>query len=333
MNRDFRESDGTSIRYQLLLSMMVLCVCVLVLVLLSNQLDCGSLVYPSCLFAAILLSWSLWSWRLVTGVLFTPYSIFLMIAWLFNSAQILLAIFDLNPDGLMDSLFSDLVAFQTILLSLLGLCSLHLGALAAAVFAFGGTGAPSGTPARAAAGNAVAQRTTVRVVGWGLLGVSIVPAILVIQSSLTVVMQSGYMGLYQRSTATGLEAGPDLLARYLVPGTILLAVGSKGRPFELLVSLGVLLLYVGAHIYMGFRAFAIMPVLSYAWAYQKSIRKLPLSLILPAGCILLFVVFPLIRATRLATGSDRLSVAYLYEAYKPISMKPINPSIIPRSRS
>lgn len=281
------------------------------------------LIYPYCLLAAAICLWALWSWRTtVSSPLFNPYIIFFVNAWVFNAGQTLLEVLHLNDSGLLDGIFPPEIMLSTIQLVILGLVSLHVGALISSLDTHC---APSGLtrPVGAAtSGPSGARIEAIRAVGWTLFGVSIIPTIWRIHQSMSVVWSSGYASLFQQQYATGIDGWPDILATYFVPSVILIALASRGRGITFLVSLVGILFYSTSFFLLGGRGHAIMPIAAYTWAYHRFVRKLPIAVIAGCAAFLLFVVFPLVRAVRNDPGG-LVSQSSLSESYTSID----NPAI------
>lgn len=283
--------------------------------------DVSFLIYPYCLLAVSVCLWALWSWRCNIGPLFNPYIIFFIMAWLFNAGQSLLEVLDQNPDGLLKGRISPSILVSTLQLVILGLVSLQVGAL---VSSLGTNRAPSTTTGHALAevdvhiGESEPHVNALRLVGYALLAVSVIPTIMLLQGSISVVKSSGYTGLYGRNEATGFGAGPAVLASFFPTSVICLMLASKGRGVSFIVSLVGILLYSAITFFLGHRAYAAMPLIAYMWAYHQSVRRLPLTAICACTAFFLFVVFPLVRVIRDETGRNFFSPSELYDAYASI---------------
>lgn len=268
------------------------------------------LIYPVSTFLLALFFWSLWSWQKLTKTLFDPYLLFLLAAGLFNAGHAFLEVFYLNESGIMNGRFSPETVLRTLFLVILGLASFHLGALIST--AKGKRRALRETAAYRAPQPA---RQDLRVVGWGLLFVSFIPAVLVLRDAVTTVMSSGYSGLFQREAATGFGAAPRVLATFLVPAALFLLAGSKGRRSGILVSGIIIASYSIIQFFLGSRAYAAMPLIAYAWLWHRCIRPLPKIVLLSSGAVLLFVVLPLVKVIRGIAGEERLSFSFLADAF------------------
>jgi oligosaccharide repeat unit polymerase len=247
---------------------------------------------------------------MVTGKLFDPYVLFFIAALLFNGGQALLEVLGLNERGILGGVFPPEIVLQTLFLIILGLGSVQLGALLAAA-------AVRRSPAERVpeAHDAPSRTRDVRLVGWGLIVVAAVPALLMLREAVATVMAHGYFALFQREAATGFAAWPRILAGFLMPGALFLLAGSKGRAWSLAVSGVIVLAYVATQFFLGARAPAALVLVAYVWLWDRCIRRLPRAGLLGAGATLLFVVFPLVRLIRSVSGAHRLSLSFLSEAF------------------
>jgi hypothetical protein len=260
----------------------------------------GSLIYPTCVLLTLLFGWSLCSWRLAAGSWFDPYSLFLAAAYVFNAGQAFLEVFHLNPQGILLQRFSPFLTLQTLLLVALGLTALHLGALLSVLL----ERRPLPAQEPSAGGATLAD---VRWVGWGLLLLSAPPTIFILRKAFVVVLTSGYQALYQQDEGVGVYAAPKILSLCLVPAALFLLAGSKGAPFSRAASALVILGNAVCQLFLGYRYYAVMPVVAYVWLYDVCLGPVSRGLLLGAAAVLLCVVFPLIRLTRNLSGAERLS--------------------------
>jgi hypothetical protein len=268
-------------------------------------------VYAACWMLVGLFAWSLATWRVCAGSWFDPYSLFFVAAFLFNGGQALLEVFGMNPAGLLDGQFSAETTLAALYLTLLGLAAMHWGALMSAA---------SHSPA---CGGMVSDRATsvphlpdetVRRVGWGMILLSLPFNVLLLRNAIEVVLTSGYFGLYQRDMPTGLGAAGDILAHFLVPGVCFVVAGGRNSAGSRAATGAILFAYALVQLFLGYRYYAAMPVIAYAWLWHRLVRPLPVWLLL--ACVVpMLAVFTLVRLTRDAAGEERLSVDYLSSAW------------------
>ncbi len=272
-----------------------------------------ALIYPACLALVALSAWSLWSWKVATKSLFDPYVLFLAAAILFNGSHAFLELAGWNERGVLFSRVSSETTLLTLFLVILSLTCFHLGALL-------------GIPRRRSVQPAPIHPLSVeavRRVGWGLLLISCVPSLFSLREAISIVMDSGYSGLFQRDAATGFGATPSVLAAFLVPGALFLLAGGRQERMPRYISAFVIVTYAIIRLFLGSRSSAAMALVGYAWLWHRSIHRLRGATLFGLAALMLLVVFPLVAAMRDISGGDRLSVGALADAFFSID----NPAI------
>ncbi|WP_377476697.1 MAG: O-antigen polysaccharide polymerase Wzy [Microcoleus anatoxicus] len=274
-----------------------------------------SLIYPSSCFLLLLTLWVFWSWSFITKSLFDPYILFFIAALLFNGGQIILEIFSLNENGILDNKFSTETILKTIFLVDIGLASFHLGALISAAKTRKINCSINNS--KKATTNSTTRNTYL--IGFCLLGISFFPAIVVLRQAISVVASGGYFGLYEQEIGTSFSAAPSVLAGFLVPSAIFILAGSKEKMKGRLISGCIIVIYSATKFFLGERNQAVMPLLAFASLWHKSISPLPKTFLLSTGSLIMFIVFPLVAATRNVSGKDRLSIDFLVETFSSIN--------------
>jgi oligosaccharide repeat unit polymerase len=272
--------------------------------------DPGTLLTPFSGALLGLFAWMLVSWSLASGTLFNPYGLFLMAAMPFHGGYAVLHLLHQEQQMTLLGDFTPATLYLTLALVLFGFAFLHLGALLCEVFwphpASHHPDAPAETETR-----------TVYLVGWLLVAVALVPVVQEARASLAVVMSIGYKGLFQGATIDGDASNTlsGLLSSFFLPGVFYLLAGSRERWIGRAVSLVLVLGYASAYLFMGYRAYALLPLVAYAWLWHRCIRPLPLVPFSLAGLGLFLFVAPLVRHVRNLEGSARLSPSVVWEAY------------------
>ena len=280
-----------------------------------------SVVYIYSCVLLIISVWSFWSWYLLTKSLFDPYSLFFLSALIFNGGQALLEVFHLNEDGIGGTWISVLeleplsleTLINTIFLVIIGLSAFHLGALISL----------TRLKVKSSKSNLnnllfLTINKNCRIVGWRLICVSIIPTFFLIRDAISVVLSSGYSGLYLVEPSTSYSAAPAIIAGFLVPGSLFLLAGSKDNRKGQLISLIIIFIYLMTRFFLGQRNQAVMPLISFAWLWHKVIKPIPKALLLSVGSLMLFI-FPLIAAMRNSVGQDRFSISFLQETFSSIN--------------
>jgi oligosaccharide repeat unit polymerase len=256
------------------------------------QIDAEQMLYPMCVATTATFLWMLWSWRLVRGTLFDPYPLFVLTAGLFNGGQALLEVFGGNANGILGGRVAPEILVSALYQVTLSMALLHGGALVALV-------RKPRRPEDLQTGPA--RRRATRLAGWAMLAIALVPTITLFQSSLTLVMEHGYMSLFRNlnsmSTAMALSA-------FFVPGIIFLLAGSKDSRGTQIFCLALTAAYAATYLFLGARMSAAMVCIAVAWVFERSIRRIPRLLIVALALVAL-VVFPLVRETRSVGGQYR----------------------------
>jgi hypothetical protein len=239
--------------------------------------------------------WSLASWKAMGCEIFDPYGLFLISAFIFNAGQAFLEVFHLNAHGLLNGVFTDSILESTLAIVLLGLTSLHFGALAKLAVR-----GPYRTARRVNSSS-----PGMRIVGWILLVVSVPSTVVWLSNAAFVASGSGYAALYDRDVETGLAAGPLLLTGCLVPGLLLLTAVGRKYALERRLTAGLLGIFVIVQFYIGYRATPVMPLIAWAWLRNRAVKPIRPGLLIAVGTILMLIVFPLVRETRNTAFGER----------------------------
>ncbi|MGC4002364.1 MAG: O-antigen polysaccharide polymerase Wzy [Pirellulales bacterium] len=275
-----------------------------------------SWIYGLCVFFTALYAWSAYSWYVTTGKLFDFYQLFLLAVALFHGGQAFLEVFGLNHDGFLESKFSDNVALQTMLVTTMCFTALHLGALLAVKT----HGAPCSLPNI----DIREQREAdLRLVGWGMLAVAIPFTLLGFRSLVGVVLSGGYMALYQQDVSAGFGAIPKVLATFFMPGAMFLLAGSRLSRNSALFVAAIVCVFAMMQFFIGERHNGALALVSLAWLWHRTIKPLNPTVLLGGALVMGMIVFPLVRATRETSGSERTSTEQMIERYVSIE----NPAV------
>lgn len=283
------------------------------LLYLGDFIEIQSLTYLLSIYLTFLFLFILWSWWVISGSFFDPYILFILAAILFNGGLAILISLkvDLNiknysgTSSLQDILtpFSSNTIFEALLLVGIGLISFHIGALVSAVYSNKGVENPANSQESS-------NYSAIRRVGWTLLIISILPAIMIWKNVFEAVLTSGYTAVFTRNWATGIGATPRVLAFFLVPGSLFLLAGSRKNRVGILVSGLVILFYSFTMFFIGTRRLAIMPLIAYFWLWHTTIRPFSKKFLLISGLIALFIILPMVGASRQTIGENRLNISY-----------------------
>jgi oligosaccharide repeat unit polymerase len=258
----------------------------------------------------ILFAVQIWSWYRVSLSLFDPYIIFAVAAMLFNGSRAVLETFGLNREVIIGLQFSDQTTLATLYMVTLALWSYHVG---------GVLGASGRRPINLARRVEIppANHHHLRLLGWLMVGVSVFPTFILLREAITVVMSSGYFALYQREAPTSLNALPQVVATFLVPGTIMVAAASKGKRLQLSMTAALIGLYALVQLFLGARSLAVASIVPYLWVWHRCIKPIP-KIPTIIGLVLLVIILPLVGVSRSYVGEDRLSSRAWMQAFSSI---------------
>jgi oligosaccharide repeat unit polymerase len=279
----------------------------------SPYIDIQRFIYLASITLVFLFLWSIGSWYILTKKLFDPYALFFTAAVLFNGGQSFLAVFDLNKAGFLDGEFSSHIILKLLFMVILGLIAFH----------FGGILSRATDKGQLSKGTCFTAQS-VRLVGWGLLFISILPVIFELKNAFIVVVSSGYSALFQREIGTGFNAANRVLSSFLIPAVMFLLAGSKGRKTEIIISGIAIVSYSMVGFFLGSRSRAVMPLIAYAWVWHRRISPIPPAVFIGSGIALIFIVFPVVRFTRNIAGAERLSFAVYRNTFSSID----NPFVV-----
>lgn len=257
-------------------------------------------VYISAVGFAIVVGWMIVSWRLASGSFFNPYSLFIIAAAVFNGGDAFLELLHLNDNGILRGKFDDASIVRTVLFCAVSLACVHTGALIAAFKA-----------SRGGRRQIVEKATfqTHMALGFALLGIALVPAILLFRTNISDVVAEGYMSLFQRDAETGIAAWKFILMQFLLPAAFILLAGSTRLRSVRLLSVLIILLFAVLDYFLGYRSPATAALASFAWIWHTRVKKLPVIPTLAIAGVVVFILFPTIRVYRTTVGDERLRLS------------------------
>lgn len=278
------------------------------------EISAKQLVFPLSLLMIVITIWICCTIKKISQNVFNFYSMFMLSVLLFNGGQIYLEVFHLNSNGILNDRFDPTILSQTLYLVILSIASFHAGGLFSVRRRrkVRKRSVPQGYPQ-------VLSAQAVRIVGYGLVAISLVPVLLVTIKALMIVIDSGYFALYEQKRFAGLAAGTggaiSAFSRTFIPALIFLYAGSKKKSIARMLISATFLLYIGVLFFMGMRGTGTMLLLSFLWLRHTFIKPLPLRRLLIIGMVLLFVVFPTVKHIRNIEGGSRYTIKSFSDAY------------------
>jgi len=256
------------------------------------------------------------SWYYITGSLFDPYTLFYISAILFNGGLLILQLlpfdyFDLENEYAIFALkLSDYTKLKTSFFISAGLALFHLGALYSLKNLNHKTKQTNGFES-----SRFYENNDILIVGYFLLVISLLPTVIVFVKSLNIVNEFGYFALYQQEDNIGMKATPLILSNFIVPSMLFILVGYLKKNIHLIISLSLILLYSFIMFYLGYRSQAVLPLIAYVWLWHRYIKKLPYSILISSGVIILFFIFPVVSLTRNLEGIYRLDFNFIVNVF------------------
>lgn len=269
-----------------------------------------------CIFVQVA---SFMAWGAHTKSYFDILTLFLLSQALFLAGHQMLYVFGgiEAVGGMVNGLVSIDTANMAVLMIMISFVSFGIGMVLAIP-----TSKNIGPSERTDPGRKEREEKALVHVGYILLAISIVPFFNSISWYSNVVGDGGYAAIYDPGNIQSKAVRVSfILMELIVPSAIFLIV--SGRRKHALVGLFMTLMYAGLNFYVGTRGHAIMPILAVAWTWHRRISEIPRTWAAVSGLLVLFVVFPLIAATRESNSADRYSIESLVMAFNSIN----NPAI------
>lgn len=289
---------------------------------LLYKMPSKDVIYLLSLLMLIITIWICSTIKKISPDVFNFYSLFMLSAMLFNGGQIYLEVFHLNKEGILEDKFDPYTLSLTLYLVIISLTSFHIGGLLSIRSKKNNS---KNTVSQDLSSGVTAQ--SLRIIGYGLLALSIVPTLIMAITALKIVLSGGYFALYQQNHSAGLASSTEgvisILSRFIIPALFFLYAGSKKKPItRICVSAG-LFVYICIFFFLGWRGYGTMLLFAGLWARHMLVKPLPLRNIFIGGIFLLFVLFPTIKHIRNIEGSSRLSLQSYINIYFTIE----NPAI------
>jgi oligosaccharide repeat unit polymerase len=284
-----------------------------------------------------LVIWIFASWYITNKRLFDPYLLFLLSAILFNGGQIILEVFRLNENGFLDNRFPLSESLQVVYIVILSLSAVHLGAMCTVIdlpkkYASQLSGSSYNNSAielwsrpdtkqyfksgitlydPSKIIKPISQNTAL-FLGQIFLYLSIIPVLATVAGAVQLAKSGGYGSLFEQQAVTGFAASVGVMSDFIFPGVFLIIAGGERKPSLRIFAAIYLIGYTFAKFTIGSRGAAVMPLLSMLWLWDSVVRPIPRTLLAAVAAILLFIVFPVIGATRNEiAGVDLFSIEFL----------------------
>jgi hypothetical protein len=225
----------------------------------------------------------------------------------FNSGQVVLEVFGLNRDGLLGRIFPPDLLAQTVLFVLFSVSALNLGGFIAAASRVARANRPS---------SQVSDKTLRQVAGLLFL-IALLPSIAETRRAISLGLSGGYMAIYQSEAAAGIGAYTTVLSGFLVPSAFLLLAGSRNRLALRAIACGIIGVYVLLQGFLGFRAAAIVVLITAMWLWHVAIGTIPKKAIILVAAVIVLLL-PVIGVLRILPAGERTSLSAWQTTYAEI---------------
>lgn len=283
-----------------------------------------SFLFPLSLTLVILFVWSVFSWYLMTGSVFNPYTLFLTATFLFNGSAALLFLFGKDFSETLGSNFSAETLSKTLYLVAFSMAAFHYGGILGQFSRKDGLILSD----RNIDYEIDLQETSIRIVGLLMIGISIIPFYFFIKDNMVVVYKRGYFGLFEREAATGFGAWSNVLSGFILTGIYYLFLGGRKRNSYKYISATLLILYIILHLFIGSRSRALLPGIIFLWLWYRYVsksRKKILIIVIIVLLIMLFLITPLIKIMRNVPGEMRNTISIYLEGLRKIREPIVTP--------
>ncbi len=286
---------------------------------LEPSFNAASYIYS--LAFLLLAGWCVWSSFQVSAKWLTVYNVLLLSMLLFNGGYYFAQLFHpfetiiLEGNSALDGNFSNSILTQTTVFVFWGVASFHLGGLWALTRS-GQSRDVQHLPQKPVADENI--KKDLRVVGWGLLLVSVIPALLIQHKTVLLVLRGSYKATATVRADMGYGSVVRILSTLLIPGSIFLIVASEKRLWPLIAALCGLAIHVLPQFFIGDRSGAAMFLVMALVAWDRSVKSISKKTLVTSALILLFVVFPVIQVTRMVPGSERTNIGAYITAFTDI---------------
>ena len=290
---------------------------------LAINLSYEDSVYPLCIMISLVVLWIFCTLKYISTDLFNFYSLFILSAVLFNAGRVFLEIFYLNEDGILEGKFAPEILAQTLYLVALSLTCFHIGGILSVVRKRVESVSNLTKPDYPMS----ISTQALRIVGYLLISISIIPALLLTFDAIKIVLENNYFALFQQDIKTGMDSGIEgvkrILSGFYSVGLLFLLTGSRRRVLIRNFIFIVLFIQSCTLMFIGQRSHGSMLLMASLWVWHRTVKSFLVHKTLIIGAVVLFVLFPTIKLIRGVGGMTCFNFKYFIDAYLSIE----NPSI------
>jgi len=280
-------------------------------ILLFSNIRFEEISYLSSLIFCLFSGWCVFSWYRVTNSYFDLYLLILISTVLFNGGHFFLKIF--HPDepvilvgeSPLCGYFHGSIMIQTIVFVFWGIAAMHLGAVwincRQSKFLLI---KPSNRIRQANFWNI--NRSAIKQTGYILLFISFFPAAFWLVDAVKIAIYGGYKGFLIDDIGYGSTI--RILRFFIIPGSLLLLIGSGSDLRARWISTIIIILYTTLFFITGDRSQSMMPLLAYLWIWHLVVRQISKKKLLIVAIFFLGFVMPFVQVVRLLEGYQGMDI-------------------------
>ncbi len=255
------------------------------------------------------LTYSILSWSKLTSIVYTPYVVFLVAAYVFTFGQSFLYVFDLvTPKRDLTLTYTFCQVYDAQVLTLIFLNFFHIGALLSLKKRFTSRLQHS-IPDIFQNKYVNNQVVGIRLVGTIFIAISIIPYIIDCFTSIMIVQAFGYGGIYEQTAKIGVTNIISILSDYFIPGVLCLLIIEQRTKYRLLY-IGALLFDIIFCMYIGGRSNGVILATILLLYYHNCVKPIKFKQFATFAVIgYLFISFlSAVGETRADTASSAVEV-------------------------
>ncbi|NHC43621.1 O-antigen polysaccharide polymerase Wzy, partial [Bacillus sp. MM2020_1] len=216
--------------------------------------------------------WSIISWYKLRKEFLSPYTLFITIIYVFTAGQSFLWAFNIYIEPFYDlrNEFSESQIFNALFYTCISLTSFHIGALMVLKISL-----KNNSIDKIKSRTAEFSIRAIKIVGWILFAVSILPTILVLKAQIVIALTSGYSTIYQLDVATGVNGLADDISLFIIPAMLCLLIGYSSEKSKIKHIIILLIgIYISLYLLIGLRNKAVVMLVAALCIWHYCIKPI-----------------------------------------------------------
>lgn len=246
-----------------------------------------------------LLIWSIVSWKRLTQKVICVELMFFLIGYIFVFGQSLLAPLSLvSPEKDLFFRVDPQIIPKAQIYTLLCMGFYHIGSIIGFKYQFENNNKYY---------DQEKMKRAIKIVGYILFLISIIPFLIKIYTSISVVVRYGYLGIYNFNPVnTGLNAIFENIGQYFIPALICLLIAYVDSPYKRKIIMVLFSINILVTLFLGSRAGAVILIIVFICVYHYCIKPIKGKNILlyAIGGYILLSILAVIGNTRELVGRD-----------------------------